>query len=89
MPAAYFGVGVSSARLGATAQAIQAFEAYLQRDASSEWAQKAREELARLQAQAPVPNSAGHPLWLGGPCSPGTTLVQGSCLPVSPGSPLR
>jgi tetratricopeptide (TPR) repeat protein len=79
---AYYGLGVHAARLGATAQAIEAYEAYLQRDASSEWAQRARQELARLRGQAPVPNPAGHPPGLGQACPPGTTRVPGGCVPL-------
>jgi tetratricopeptide (TPR) repeat protein len=47
---AYFGYGVAAARAGAVPQAVAALEAYLQRDPSSEWAQRAREELSRLRA---------------------------------------
>ena len=46
---AYFGYGVAAARVGDVPQAVAALEAYLQRDPSSEWAQRAREELARLR----------------------------------------
>jgi regulator of sirC expression with transglutaminase-like and TPR domain len=56
---AHFGLGVAAAWLGASAQAIAAFEAYLRQDPSSEWAQRAREELARLRAALPGP--AGSP----------------------------
>ncbi len=62
MPGAYYGVGVHAARLGATAQAIQAYETYLQLDPASEWARRVRGELARLRALVPLPDPSGHPL---------------------------
>lgn len=81
---AYYGVGIHAARLGATAQAIQAYEAYLQRDSSSEWAQRARDELARLRVQAPVPNPAGQPPEVTAQCPPGSVVILGVCSPAQP-----
>jgi len=72
MTSAYYGMGVESARLGQTAQAVQAYEAYLQHDSTSEWAQRARQELMRLRGQMAVPNPTDLP--------PGATL---SCPPDS------
>jgi len=82
---AYYGLGFSLAQVGAPAQAIQALETYLQQDPSSEWSQRAREQLARLRAQAPVPGpGGGAPGPLTG-CPPGSVpILGGSCLPVRP-----
>lgn len=78
---AYYGLGASYANLGAVAQAIGAYESYLARDGSSEWAARARSEIARLRASVPVPNPAGHPTGVVPLCSPGTSAVGGACVP--------
>jgi len=48
---AYYGIGVQAARLGQTAQAIQAYESYLNYDGTSEWARLARQEIQRLRGR--------------------------------------
>jgi predicted Zn-dependent protease len=79
---AQYGVGVEAARLGQTARAIQAFDAYLARDGASEWAERARQALARLRGQGPgvLEDASGGP----GTCAPGTLLVNGTCITIQP-----
>ena len=51
---AYYGLGSSYAKLGRADLAVQSYERYLQFDAQSEWATKARSEVARLKSAAPA-----------------------------------
>ena len=82
---AYYGLGFSLAQVGAPAQAIQALETYLQQDASSEWSQRARDQLARLRTQAPAPGPSGGAPGALTSCPPGSVpTLGGSCLPVRP-----
>lgn len=48
---AYFGFGFACSRLGYKEHAITAFEQYLRADGTSQFAQQARQELARLRQQ--------------------------------------
>jgi tetratricopeptide (TPR) repeat protein len=47
---AYFAAADCYAKTGQAAAAIQGYERYLQFDPTSEWAAKARAEIARLRA---------------------------------------
>jgi tetratricopeptide (TPR) repeat protein len=48
---AYYGLGFAASKLGRKQEAIDAFERYLQRDPSSQFAENVRGELARLRRQ--------------------------------------
>ena len=47
---AYYGLGFAASRLGQREKAIEAFNRYLQYDATSQWAEQVRSELQRLQS---------------------------------------
>ena len=76
---AWYGIGLEYARLGRTNEAIQAYETYLQRDATSQWAQQARQEVMRLRGQAAGPGPSVPP-GATSSCPPGTLMVAGGCL---------
>ena len=77
----WYGLGLEYARQGRTNEAIQAYETYLQRDATSQWAQQARQEVARLRGQAAAPAPGVLP-GATMTCPPGTLMVAGACLQV-------
>jgi len=61
---AYYALGMVYKQTRSPAAAIQAFQAFLQHNPPPDWAQRARQEMAGLQPQAPVPDPSGYPAWL-------------------------
>lgn len=82
---AYYAMATIYRQAGMAQQAAQALQAYLQRDATSEWAQRARQELAGLTPQAPAANPAGYPGWMGSGANPPPPSIGEGPVSVAPG----